>query len=102
MGLVANAMYVGMNGEQNHITFLPGGAAQSVLILRHHIQSSSCFVLFDLCWGKKKSFREIEQRLAKAEYELTFADQFDHVVVNDNLAEAEAETLKLVEEFLAK
>ena len=44
----------------------------------------------------------IEQRLAKAEYELTFADQFDHVVVNDNLAEAEAETLKLVEEFLAK
>lgn len=42
----------------------------------------------------------IEQRLAKAEYELTFAPQFDHIVVNDNLEEAEAETLRLVSEFL--
>lgn len=36
----------------------------------------------------------IEQRLAKASYELTFADKFDHIVINDNLATAEAETLK--------
>ena len=42
----------------------------------------------------------IEQRLAKAEYELTFAPKFDHVVVNDDLATAEAETLRLVEDFL--
>ncbi len=42
----------------------------------------------------------IENRLAKAEYELTFAPQFDHVVVNDDLAVAEAETLCLVEAFL--
>jgi guanylate kinase len=42
----------------------------------------------------------IEQRLAKAAYELTFAPKFDHVVVNDDLAKAEAETLKLVEGFL--
>ena len=42
----------------------------------------------------------IEQRLAKAGYELTFAPQFDHVVVNDNLDEAKAETLRLVRTFL--
>ena len=42
----------------------------------------------------------IEQRLAKASYELTFADKFDHIVVNDDLATAEAETLKLVLDFL--
>ncbi|MBS5896301.1 MAG: guanylate kinase [Prevotella buccae] len=42
----------------------------------------------------------IEQRLAKAGYELTFAPQFDHVVVNDNLDEAKAETLSLVRTFL--
>ena len=44
----------------------------------------------------------IEQRLAKAGYELTFAPKFDHVIVNDDLEKAEQETLKLVEEFLAK
>jgi guanylate kinase len=43
----------------------------------------------------------IEQRLSKAAYELTFADKFDHVVINDDLAEAEAETLKLVSDFLS-
>lgn len=43
----------------------------------------------------------IEQRLSKAAYELTFADKFDHVVINDDLAEAEAETLKLVSVFLS-
>ena len=42
----------------------------------------------------------IEQRLAKAEYEMTFAPKFDHIVVNDDLATAEAEALKLVQDFL--
>jgi guanylate kinase len=42
----------------------------------------------------------IEQRLAKAEYELTFAPQFDHVIVNDNLEQAKQETLKIVKDFL--
>ena len=42
----------------------------------------------------------IEERLAKAEYELTFAPQFDHVVVNDDLETAKQETLQLVESFL--
>jgi guanylate kinase len=42
----------------------------------------------------------IENRLAKAEYEMTFAPQFDHIVVNVDLETAKAETLKLVEAFL--
>ena len=41
-----------------------------------------------------------EQRLAKADYELTFAPQFDHIVVNDDLDKAKAETLRLVRDFL--
>ncbi len=43
----------------------------------------------------------IENRLAKAEYELGFAPQFDHIVVNDLLDAAEAETLRLVASFLS-
>lgn len=42
----------------------------------------------------------IEERLAKAAYEMTFASQFDHVVVNDDLESAKQETLKLVQDFL--
>ena len=42
----------------------------------------------------------IESRLAKAEYEMTFAPQFDHIVVNDDLDTAKQETLQLVESFL--
>lgn len=42
----------------------------------------------------------IESRLAKAEYEMTFAPQFDHVVVNDVLEVAEEEALHLIKSFL--
>jgi len=41
----------------------------------------------------------IENRLAKAEYEMTFAPQFDHIVVNDDLEEAKQQTLQLVKSF---
>jgi guanylate kinase len=44
----------------------------------------------------------IEQRLAKAEYEMTFAPQFDHIVVNDDLETAKQQTLRLVETFLSE
>ena len=46
------------------------------------------------------SAEDIEQRLAKADYELTFAPQFDEVVINDNLEIAQIETETLVEDFL--
>ena len=41
----------------------------------------------------------IEQRLAKAEYEMTFAPQFDRVIVNDDLETAKQNTLQLVRDF---
>lgn len=44
----------------------------------------------------------IESRLAKAEYELSFAPRFDRVVINDDLARAQAETLQLIKTFLAE
>ena len=46
------------------------------------------------------SLEEIEQRVAKAEQELTYAPQFDYVLVNDELATAYAESEKVVEDFL--
>ena len=42
----------------------------------------------------------IEQRLAKAEYELTFAPQFDAIIVNDDLEKAKQEALRIVKDFL--
>lgn len=44
----------------------------------------------------------IEQRLSKASYELTFADKFDVVIVNDDLEKAKADTLNAINEFLDK
>lgn len=42
----------------------------------------------------------IDQRIARAEFELTFADKFDKIVVNDDLEQAKADALKLVQEFI--
>ena len=42
----------------------------------------------------------IAERLAKAEYEMTFASQFDHIIVNDDLETAKQETLRIVKDFL--
>ena len=42
----------------------------------------------------------IDQRIARAEFELTFAKKFDKVVVNDILEYAEADALAVIQEFL--
>lgn len=42
----------------------------------------------------------IESRVAKATYELGFADKFDKVIINDDLEKAERETLEVVRQFL--
>ena len=42
----------------------------------------------------------IETRLAKAEYELSFSDQFDKIVINDDLDEAKEKTFNLVSSFV--
>ena len=44
----------------------------------------------------------IEQRLAKAEEELTYAPMFDVIIVNDDLETAKAEALKTISDFLGK
>lgn len=42
----------------------------------------------------------INDRIARAEFELSFAEKFDTVVVNDDLATAQAEALQRVKAFL--
>jgi guanylate kinase len=42
----------------------------------------------------------IEQRIARADYELSFAPKFDTVVVNDDLEEAKKATLEKIQNFI--
>lgn len=42
----------------------------------------------------------IESRVAKAAYELTFADKFDRIIVNEDLEKAKAETLEVITQFI--
>lgn len=65
------------------------------------IQPPSVEVLRERLVGRATDTPEaIEQRIAKAEYELTFSPQFDHCVVNDDLATAEQEVYNLIRRFL--
>lgn len=67
------------------------------------IQAPSIDVLRQRLVGRATDAPEvIEQRLAKASYEMTFAPRFDHVVVNDDLQTAEEETCRLVKAFVEK
>lgn len=43
---------------------------------------------------------QIEERLAKAEYEMSFAPQFDRIIVNDDLDTAKRDAVALLTEFL--
>ena len=43
---------------------------------------------------------EIEKRIARAEYELSFADKFDTVIINDELDVAKRETLSVINHFI--
>ena len=44
----------------------------------------------------------IAKRIGKAEFELSFAQQFDKVIVNDDLEKAKKEAERLIREFLDK
>ena len=44
----------------------------------------------------------INDRIARAEYELSFASQFDRVIVNDDLETAKSETLEAITTFLSR
>ncbi len=44
----------------------------------------------------------IEKRVGKAKYEMTFAPQFDRVIINDHLEEAKNEAEEVVRKFLTQ
>ena len=46
------------------------------------------------------SIEDINNRVNKAEYELSFADQYDKCVVNDVLADAVAQTKEIITDFI--
>ena len=46
------------------------------------------------------SSEKIEERIAKAEYEITFAKNFDFIVINDNLQEACQKIEKIISKFI--
>ena len=48
------------------------------------------------------SLEDIEKRLSKASYELTFAEKFDKILINDDLEIAKAKALEIVSEFLGE
>jgi guanylate kinase len=47
-----------------------------------------------------ESKQELQTRIAKAEYELSFSNQFDEIIVNANLHQACTDTEKLIRNFL--
>ena len=63
--------------------------APSVEVLRQRLESRGT-----------DSVEKIEERVAKAEYEMTFADKFDIVVLNDKLESALEQAEKAVRDFL--
>ncbi len=44
--------------------------------------------------------KTLEERIDKAKYELSFADQFDRIIINEDLEVATQELVKVVEDFL--
>lgn len=67
------------------------------------VQAPSVDILRQRLIGRATdSVEKIEQRVAKAEHEMTYADKFDVVVVNDNLEDAYTEAERKVRDFLRK
>ena len=65
------------------------------------IQPPSVEVLHERLVGRATDAPEvIATRIAKAEQELTYASQFDRIVVNDVLEEAQQSVLQIVEDFI--
>ena len=67
------------------------------------IQPPSVDVLRQRLLGRATDdMAQIEERLAKAEYEMTFAPQFDRILVNDDLETAKQEAVAMLREFISK
>ena len=63
--------------------------APSIDVLRHRLEGRST-----------ETPEKIEKRMAKAAQEMGFAEQFDHVIINDDLSTALEDARKVVTEFL--
>ena len=75
-----------------------GDNARSIFIMPPSVE-----VLRERLIGRGTDSAEtIEKRVAKAEFEISKAEEFDNIVVNDILADAVAQTKGIIEEFLAK
>ena len=67
------------------------------------IQAPSIEALRERLIGRgTDSMETIEKRVAKAEFELSKAPEFDHIVVNDDLATAVEDTKQIINSFLAQ
>jgi len=65
------------------------------------IQPPSIEVLRERLIGRATDeMEQIEERLAKARYEMSFAPQFDHIIINDDLDTAKQEAVALLQGFL--
>ena len=65
------------------------------------IQPPSVEVLRQRLEGRGTDAPEvIQQRLDKAEYELSFAPKFDKIIINDDLETAKAEALEVIKRFV--
>lgn len=75
-----------------------GDNARSIFIMPPSVE-----VLRERLIGRgTDSMETIEKRVAKAEFEISKAEAFDCVVINDVLEQAVAQTRQIVEEFLAQ
>ena len=75
-----------------------GDNARSIFIMPPSVE-----VLRERLIGRGTDSAEtIEKRVAKAAFEISKADEFDNIVINDILADAVAQTKVIIEEFLAK
>ena len=75
-----------------------GENARSIFIMPPSVE-----VLRERLIGRGTDSAEtIEKRVAKAEFEISKAEEFDNIVINDILADAVAQTKVIIEEFLAK
>ena len=67
------------------------------------IQAPSLEVLRDrLMLRGTETPTSLEERVSKATFELSFAPQFDRIIVNDDIDVATAELVKTVQEFLTQ
>lgn len=86
---------VDVKGAQN-IKALYGDRALSLFIMPPSIET----LRHRLLSRGTDAVEEINKRVAKAEYELGFAEQFDYRIVNDVLKQAEKETHSIIANFL--